>query len=265
MITCDIGRGFGNDLFIIAAASYIANKNNIEFIMPPWNKTISDNHNGYRIQGIEDYHDIFESNFTVRKEIFQSTNWELYYEKRKFLYDPIVFDGNTKIVGSFQNTKYFDNNYVRKIFYPSNNIVKYINEKYNNPLNRDICSIHVRRGDYVRLSNYHPPQKMEYFNKAIEIIGNKSDLFFIFSDDIQWCKDNFKGKNFVFIEGEKNWTDLFLMSFCKHNIISNSTFSWWSAYLNCNKNKIVVFPKKWLGDDLSYDTSDLCPQEWINV
>ena len=87
----------------------------------------------------------------------------------------------------------------------------------------------------------------------------------VFSDDIDWCKGVFRGDRFTFIEGEKDYIDLYIMSQCKNNIIANSTFSWWGAWLNKNKNKKIVAPKKWFGSLISHNTKDLIPKEWIKV
>lgn len=115
-------------------------------------------------------------------------------------------------------------------------------------------SLHVRRGDFLKLPDYCGICDLEYYKYAIShILSNVSDAhFFVFSNDIQWCKENIvpllKGANVTFVEGNKGWdsyVDMQLMSECKHNIIANSTFSWWGAWLNNNPNKIVVAPKYW--------------------
>ena len=112
-------------------------------------------------------------------------------------------------------------------------------------------SIHIRRTDYLSKKN----QKIfkildeQYYSSALELIKNlgvtNSDIF-VFSDDVKWVNDNLKlSQKFTLVENTNEIDDLFLMSICNHNIIANSTFSWWGAYLNSNKNKIVVGPKDW--------------------
>jgi 5'(3')-deoxyribonucleotidase len=95
----------------------------------------------------------------------------------------------------------------------------------------------------------------------------KNSIFLIFSDDIEWCKENFPNisDKFIFIEGNKDYEDLYIMSKCKNNIISNSTFSWWGAWLNQNENKKVVAPLKWFGSSINHNTKDLYCDGWIKI
>lgn len=134
-------------------------------------------------------------------------------------------------------------------------------------------SIHVRRGDYVSVKKTHECHgvcSLEYYKKAINLITAqvKKPHFFIFSDEPEWIKQNLKLKypntiidyNFH----KKDYEDLRLISLCKHNIIANSSFSWWGAWLNNNQNKIVIAPKKWFKDS-SINTADLIPKSWLRV
>ena len=133
-------------------------------------------------------------------------------------------------------------------------------------LNSNAVSIGVRRGDYVKLGVIICD--IEYYKKAINLIDKKLDnpIFYIFSDDIQWCRKNIKlsDKHF-FVEANKDtpFENMELMSLCKHNIISNSTYEWWGAFLNKNEKKIVIYPKKWK----FYETkkNKLIPSDWIKI
>jgi len=91
--------------------------------------------------------------------------------------------------------------------------------------------------------------------------------FMIFSDDIEWCKTKFVGNHFYFVENEDDYVDLYIMSFCNHNIIANSTFSWWGAYLNNYNDKIVIYPKKWFINDVRYTKikADFFPGTWVEI
>ena len=169
---------------------------------------------------------------------------------------------NIILDGYFQSYKYFEHikDKILDIFSPSVKDLNYINKKYKT--GKGIVSIHVRRGDYTNLNDYHHNLKLEYYLNAIDYFTDKE--FLVFSDDIQWCKSQFKGDHFKFVEGEKDYIDLYIMSLCEHNIIANSTFSWWGAYLNKNSNKIIIYPNKWFGPkNDEFKTIDLFPDEWI--
>lgn len=130
-------------------------------------------------------------------------------------------------------------------------------------------SLHVRMGDYVNHPLYGGICTLKYYQQAIELIKSKIDnpSFFIFSNDIEWCKQNLDISNAVYVtgnNGENSFRDMHLMSLCQHNIIANSSFSWWGAWLNNNRNKIVVAPKIWFNDK-SINTIDLLPENWIRL
>jgi hypothetical protein len=106
---------------------------------------------------------------------------------------------------------------------------------------------------------------MSYYQNALEALGQYDQLF-VFSDDIDWCKANFKFDKMTFIGGEKDYVELFLMASCHDHIIANSSFSWWGAWLSTNKDKKVVGPLKWFGP--AYDcwsTEDIMPKEWKRI
>ncbi len=126
-------------------------------------------------------------------------------------------------------------------------------------------SIHVRRGDYLN-HKYLPACSMSYYQKAMPVFTKAVDdtKFFIFTDDIAWCRENFTGPQYVFVTGNQHFEDMYLMSNCRHNIIANSTFSWWGAWLNSNPEKIVVAPELWHTKQV-HKTSDLLPESWIKI
>lgn len=136
-----------------------------------------------------------------------------------------------------------------------------------------IC-LHVRRGDFVSnpLANkVHGTCDLDYYLKSIDYMANSisNPHFFIFSDDTEWCKENLRFCYPYHIvsnrcAGKKSEYHLKLMTLCKHNIISNSSFAWWGAWLNGNPEKIVIAPEKWF-NDTSINTSDLIPETWIRI
>jgi hypothetical protein len=144
----------------------------------------------------------------------------------------------------------------------------------NDILSTNAVSIHVRRGDYVNnpvVNNFHGSLSTDYYEKAIKLVMDKVEnpVFYVFSDDINWVQLNmFKTDdiNLIFVITSSEEEDLFLMSKCKHNIIANSSFSWWGAYLNEYINKIIVAPKIWYKNiEANKSTIDLIPSKWIRI
>lgn len=135
----------------------------------------------------------------------------------------------------------------------------------------DSVSIHIRRSDYITnptAANVLGFIGIEYYKKAIDYIRGKiqNPKFFVFSDDISWVKKNLDtGVNSYYMEGNPDHIDLSLMNLCKNNIIANSSFSWWGAYLNLNPEKIVIAPKNWFKDSKNYSSLDLIPNTWMQL
>lgn len=129
----------------------------------------------------------------------------------------------------------------------------------------DSISLHVRRTDYVGLQDYHPVQALSYYESAVELLNGANSNIYVFSDDIEWCKENFKFSNMQFIHNEDPIIDLWMMSACQNNVIANSTFSWWAAWLNGNPDKKVICPKKWFGPSAPYSDTDILDNNWIKL
>ena len=129
--------------------------------------------------------------------------------------------------------------------------------------------LNIRRTDFLN-TDFHGVMGLEYINKSTELLESKIDnpKYFIFSDDIEWCKENIKLNNMVIVnhsyKGDRFSYYLQLMKECKNFIIPNSSFAWWSAWLSDSPNKIVIAPKRWLTDE-TIDTSDLIPSDWIRI
>jgi hypothetical protein len=149
----------------------------------------------------------------------------------------------------------------------------------NNPENKshiesikatNSIALHVRRGDFMNADNIHlfgDVCTTKYFEKAVALIESKvvNPHFFVFSNDLKWVKENIAIDNVTYVgcnSGTDSWKDMCLMSLCQHNIISNSTFSWWGAWLNKNANKIVVSPSRFLKED---EFTDVYPDTWIKI
>jgi len=179
------------------------------------------------------------------------------HHESSFKYVPIPLKDNTMLVGFYQNEKYFKDyvHEIKNLF----NIQPTKLEKHTD----GTTAIHVRRGDFLKHPNYHPTCTIEYYKKAMKIIG-KGDFIFV-SDDIGWCKDNFKGDNIRYSDLTNEIDDMSLICSCDNAIISNSTFSWWGAYLNKNKNKKIIAPKNWFGPEGPKEQNDITPESWIKI
>ncbi len=174
--------------------------------------------------------------------------------------------------GYFQNEKYFKN--YRKDLIEKFSLSEPLDEKNLNILNEikktNSVSLHVRRGDYVTLDyvrELHGSCTLDYYKNAIEYLKEKIETphFFLFSDDIGWVLENLKldyPYTVVDINQNRGYLDLELMKHCKNNIIANSSFSWWGAWLNQNSEKIVIAPKKWTNKKYK---CDIVPKEWVKL
>lgn len=255
-----LAGGLGNNLFQIASIYAYAKKYNKELVL-------HDNKIGIVHKSFDTYKKNILSKINFSNKTFSKN---ITYQEKEYKYNEIPeISGNVILDGYFHSHLYFHdiNNEIIDLFSDENTIKK-IKEKYNDLLeNKITCSIHVRRGDYLNLQNLHPTQNMNYYLKAVKLMP-KETVFLIFSDDIFWCKESFPDipEKFIFIQNEYDYEDLYLMSLCTNNIIANSSFSWWSAYLNKNEDKIVIAPSKWFGPDLMHnDTSTLYCDNWIKI
>jgi len=195
-------------------------------------------------------------------------------EQEYFTFDSTVFEcpRNTYLKGYWQTEKYFAD--IRGILLKDFSLKVAINPNCSwfikEIKNSNSVSIHIRRGDYVsdsKLNTIHGVCSLEYYQTSIQHIKTHINQphFFIFSDDPQWVKDNLLIEDkTTFVSGNNlaDYEDLFLMSLCQHNIIANSSFSWWSAWLNNNPDKIVCNPQQWFAIK-SRNTQDLIPENWL--
>jgi hypothetical protein len=247
--------GLGNYLFQISAGYAAALNQNKEYIGSLYGLQTGHNH-------ISTYF-----NNILRKIKFTETPISNFaYKEIGFNFNKIPnFDKDIILTGYFQSEKYFKNykNEIISLYEITEEDDSFLLEKYGNFKNS--CSINVRRGDYLKLSNYHYNQTLDYYKKAVSML-DENLKYFIISDDIKWCKDNFIFlNNVIFVEDNKDYQDLYLVSKCEHNIITNSTFGWWGAWLNKNPNKKVICPNKWFGSAFHESFDDIYPEGWIRI
>ena len=256
-ITINLMGGLGNQLFQSAVVLALAKKHNKIPIFPP----MTDQRCSRKIS--------YNQSYLHKLQKAHVGNIPLFIEKG-FSYKPIQIYENTRLIGYFQSEKYFIEykEYILDSLCLPDIMVNVIREKYQNIIQKtNTVSIHVRRGDYVQLQQFHCVQDIDYYEKALQYFNKNENYFVIFSDDIDWCKElslfqNLPNKCFI---QDVDYHELYLMSQCKHNIIANSTFSWWGAYMNPNNEKIVVAPQKWFGPQGHKDTYDVIPDSWIII
>ena len=195
-----------------------------------------------------------------------------HYKEKKFSYNREVFEiDNVYLSGYWQTEKYFCEieNKIKSAFVFKRDIGEYNASIIRKMREKESVSIHIRRGDYegeTKTSKKHGRIcDLDYYEKAIRFMKlrvGKSD-FYVFSDEPNWVRENLKIENAVYVDwntGKNSYLDMQLMSNCRHNIIANSSFSWWGAWLNDNTEKIVVAPGKWFNSD--EDISDIVPLGW---
>ena len=194
-------------------------------------------------------------------------------ENNYYTFDPkiLTLGDNVYLDGFWQNEKYFKG--IKDVLHDEFTLKEKLEKNLLEVIMKtNSVSIHVRRADYVTNPNANKIYgvcSLDYYNKAIATITDlvTAPHFFVFSDDLGWCKKNIR-LNFptTFIDNgaDKNYEDLILMSRCKHNIIANSSFSWWGAWLNNNVDKIVIAPKQWLNNSIK-GTKEMVLESWIKI
>lgn len=279
MIIINFKGGIGNQLFQYAFYLYIKKHVQEEiFIDTNLYKKIK-MHNGFLLNNIFNTN-LKEINIETAKKY--SNNYYTLLNKilkkviglkkshiveNQFSLDKIKNLNVSYLDGYWQNPKYVfenDNLLRKKIIYDVSK------KKYFNLIKeKNSVSIHIRRGDYLNHNDiFGNICTEEYYKRAINLVFEKIDdpYFFIFSDDIKWAKNNFGylEKSF-FLEGNKDYEDLFLMSECKHNIIANSSFSWWASWLNKNPEKIIISPSRWYNDYNNNRNNDLILESFLKI
>ena len=296
MITCVLMGGLGNQLFQIFTTIAVSIELKDKFMFPNnlyggtrtrtyWNTLLKELKSSVMMK---------PSN-SLKLPVYKEVGFK--YNKIQLSSDMVKRNGGVLLYGYYQSYKYFENKYekiakyikldeqrkvIRDTYFVDNNLDIIPTNPENN-----IISLHFRMGDYKKLSDYHPIMDTEYYIKSIGLILNKikynndanrrvTILYFYEKEDAAdvLTKIELIKKEYPFIEFKcadsdsrmEDWQQILLMSCCQHNIIANSSFSWWGAYFNNNPQKIVCYPDKWFGENLkSNDVSDMCPKTWNKI
>lgn len=219
---------------------------------------------------------LYKKMYGLKRFLFKR---KLYLETFPYRYDPEIFElQNAYLMGYFQNERYFIDcrKELLEDFIPVEEFSEEAEFILSKIQNVDYsCSIHIRRGDYVtnaQVNQKHGVCSVEYYQRAINLLEQRNNklIYFVFSDDSDWVKKCaiFQSSKFVIIDNKNHpdYEDLLLMSKCDYQIIANSTFSWWAAWLNTNPEKIVVVPSLWFRESADNEqVKALIPEEWIRI
>ncbi len=290
MIILQLSGGLGNQMFQYAFGRAISKRLGVELVLDLSDPTLQI-HNGYELRrtfniqaraatksDIKTVLGLFRHNNVKRviRKLGLSQFFPMSYlieTHFNFMPQTLKISDNTYLSGYWQSEKYFKE--VIDIIFEDFTFFLPMSEM-NQSLSADIIdeketaiSLHVRRGDFVNnleFNKVHGNLSQEYYISAIKFMAEhvKSPRFYVFSDDMNWACNNL-GSSFPFIfvdhnRGKLSYEDMRLMSLCKHNIIANSSFSWWGAWLNSNPEKMVIAPKYWFSNKTN--TQDLIPQGW---
>jgi hypothetical protein len=201
--------------------------------------------------------------------------WRRFYKQPYFHYDTRFnkLGDNVYLQGFFQSEQYFlpIKSIVRKEYSIAEPLIQKVKALGTELKEQPSVALHIRRGDYKNEETlrYHGIVPTTYYQQAVQLVQSriKNPQFYIFSDDAQWVKDNLKLEQATIVSGalsQTHFEDLYLMSQCRHNIIANSSFSWWGAWLNDHPEKIVIAPQKWFNEGPK-DIQDLHPDGWIKL
>jgi hypothetical protein len=290
MIIVELQGGLGNQMFQYAFASILAQKNTTTVLLDtsffnrvektlgftPRTFELAFFNNQFRIASdsdIRSFHYLSTKHKIKRK---LGLNYPKLYVEPSFEFqeDALSIKSSVYLKGYFQSYKYLlgYEDFIRQLFsFPVEKLDKINIELLLAIKNSNSIAIHIRRGDYVTdeaTAQYHGSCSLDYYLKAIKLLAseNKDFTLVFFSDDSDWVKEQFQDLPYskIFVDhnkAEHSWKDMLLMSSCHHNIIANSSFSWWAAWLNANPDKTVIAPKEWFRTK-DIDVITLLPEEW---
>ncbi|MEM1282227.1 MAG: alpha-1,2-fucosyltransferase [Chlamydiota bacterium] len=259
-VTVDFkGCQFGNQLFQVAAVLSLAIDNDAQAVFPQLARR--------KDAGFpKNYKQVFFRLDVSDPPIKKKTS----YVEPHYHYAQIPYKSNIVLYGYFQSEKYFkhNKNKILPLFAPNEEITNYLKEKYGHLLQHNTTvGVHLRsylvekRGVQMNFPTY----SAEYYEKAMQLFPEET-LFIVCSNNIKWAKKMLKEipKKMVFAEGNDYLQDFYLISMCDNQIICNSSFSWWAAYMNPNPNKRVIIPPHYFRNG-RFNEEDLFPEEWEKI
>ena len=250
--------GLGNQMFQIAKAKTEGLKNNIDVVFRPVSFIpMEGNQPTKYINNI--FRNLKFDNITDPLLRISEPSWS--YSQIDRLYHT-----DTEFYGYFQSSKHFGEyqNEIRQLYQPTKEFIDKIKNLYPLAFEGDSISIHVRRGDYTSVSDVLPVVDKSYLDECLRLINKKGHIF-IFSNDKDWVEKNLNYTNSTIVRELDDYEELWMMSLCEINIMSNSSFSWWGSYLNKNINKKVFVPSIWFGPKGEQNYMDIYEKEWIRI
>lgn len=280
-----IKSGLGNQMFQYAFAKALEKLTGESIMLDLSQYKIEHLHNGYELKKLFDIDlpeapkETVELLSTIPDNLIKRIQRKFFTKPTHYIEDESVFNGNVfemqgscYFEGYWQSEKYFEpvKNSIHDIF-KFKPPINHSTEQMISKIDGSTASMHVRRGDYLLGKNRSLNVcTMNYYNSAVNLLQSyhSIDKFIIFSDDIPWCKKNLSYKNIelVFADwntAEDSWQDMYIMSKCNHNIIANSSFSWWGAYLNEHWNKMVIAPEQWKRNEKR--NLRIIPSDWTSL
>jgi len=260
-----LGR-LGNQMFQYASLRGISHNIGKDFCFPIYEQ-FQDDGLGNLVK--TELFDCFKMS-SVSSENIGHLNTENYLQEKFHHFDEDIYNNcpdNVSLYGYFQTEKYFNNvkDLIKTDFIFKDEILEPCTEAFSTLETNNVISLHIRRGDYLRITENHPVCELEYYKKALQTFENY-DKVIIFSDDIEWCKKQslFDDNVFMISESKNSYVDLCLMTMCSGHVIANSSFSWWGAWLA--ESQQVIAPNDWFGPDLSYkNIKDIYLENWIKL
>jgi len=295
-VAVQIQGGLGNQLFEYAASRALSNRLGARLILDCTPRTANSRkfaldrfsiqavviHDGpakirsryFRREGSDfgrwvtnTFHDVFPCTVQI-----DAHRYKVIYERQLFSYDPrfATFAGSIYLTGWWQSYRYFENvaNVLRSELRMQGGSQLANGEWLDRIRKTNSVCLHVRRGDYLDSRDYFGLCTLSYYTRAVQIISEliESPCFFVFSDDLAWCREqlSMEAMQFVDVNGPDDAAaELQLMATCRHHILANSSLSWWAAWLGDRPEQIVIAPDPWFAGELS--TRDLLPKRWIRL